>query len=405
MNKRIHQPQKKGRHFFEYLIINIFVFAGIWLLSLFVFNVSLFNQFTQAFKDFTITDIVYSRKIIAQDSIYKKQPLLLINIEDKSREEIAFLLQRIEEGKPKVVALDIIFADKKDSASDELLKQTLNNYNNIITPYIASFDGVTAESKSNEYFKINSGAYVNLLGENKEYSTIRYYYPVYNKVPAFTTAIIQKFDPSKANALLKRNNTKTEIRYYGDLQNFDYKNFSEVMNPAFDADALKDKIVLLGYMGVENKSLSKLDEDRFFTPLNQRISGRSLPDMYGVVVIANILRMELDNDFMYAFPQWLNWLVAFLLSWILLPMFVRWYVHKAVWFHLFTMLLQLCITMVFVFLTIWLYANANIKIESSAVLVSVLLIGDFLLFYDHLVKFFKYKLKWNFNSVFFGHEH
>lgn len=399
MNKRLH---KKRNHFFEYLIINFFVFAGIGMLSFFVLNISIFNQFTQAFKDFTITDMFYS-KIINQDRIYKG-PLVLINIENRSREEIAFLIQRLEEGKPKVIGLDVIFPDKKDSASDELLKQTLTGYKNIVYPYVASFDTTTEETKNNEYFKSNSGAFVNLVGENREYSTIRYYYPVYNNIPAFTTAIMQMYDPLKAASLLKRNQ-KAEIRYYGNVQNFTYQNFEEVMQPSFNVSSLKDKIILTGYFGLTNNAKNKLDEDRFFTPLNPRLSGRSHPDMYGMVIHANILRMELDNDYIYAFPTWLNWLLAFLLSWILLPMFVRWYVHKAVWFHLFTIVLQLTISMVFVYLTILLYAKANLKIESSAVLVSILLIGDFLLFYDHLVKFFKYKLKWNFNSVFFSREH
>jgi CHASE2 domain-containing sensor protein len=224
-------------------------------------------------------------------------------------------------------------------------------------------------------------------------------------MPSFTTAVIKMFDPVKGAALSKRKQQKTEIRYFGDQQNFNYLEFEEVMSPTFNIDSLKDKIVLLGYMGLPNNSPNRLDEDRLFTPLNKQLSGRSLPDMYGTVVIANILRMELDNDYIYAFPVWLNWLLAFIFSWILLPLFVRWYVHKAVWFHLFTIVLQLCISMGFVFLSLGLYANLNVKIESSAVLVSVLLIGDFLLLYDHLVKFFRYKLRWNFNSVFLGHEH
>src|SRR6478672_3402552 len=120
--------------------------------------------------------------------------------------------------------------------------------------------------------------------------------------------------------------------------------------------------------------------------------------MYGVVVHANILRMALDNDYVYVFPTWLNWLVAFTLSLVLLPLFVSWYVEKAVWFHLFTMLVQLFLSIFFVFLTIRIYGSLNVKVESSAVLVSILLIGDFLLFYDHLVKFFKYKMHWNIRS-------
>jgi hypothetical protein len=86
MKKQLHT--KKKSHALEYLIINLFVFAGIGLLSFVVFNVSVFNQFTQAFKDFTLSDIYYS-KILKQDSIYKG-PLVLINVENKMLYVIAF---------------------------------------------------------------------------------------------------------------------------------------------------------------------------------------------------------------------------------------------------------------------------------------------------------------------------
>ncbi len=401
MKKQLHTKRKS--HALEYLIINLFVFAGIGLLSFVVFNVSLLNQFTQAFKDFTLTDIYYS-KIINQSRMYDG-PLVLINVENKDREKIAFLLQRIEEGKPKVIGMDIIFPDKKDSVGDETLKQTFARYNNIVLPYIASFDSTVDEIKNNEFFQTKAAGFVNLYGEDKAFSTIRNYYPVYNNVPAFTTAIIQMYDSSKAAKLLKMGQHKTEICYYGNLQNFKYQTVAEVMDPSFNPDSLKDKIVLLGYMGRTDTARDQLDEDRFFTPLNKRLSGRSLPDMYGCVLNANILRMALDKDYIYTFPSWLNWLLAFSLSWMILPLFIKWWVHKAVWFHLYSMLLQLVVSILFVFLTVLLYAKLNLKIESSAVLVSVLLLGDFILFYDSVIQYLKRKLNWKFHSKFFEGAH
>ena len=395
--------KKRRKYSAEYLIINLFIFTGIWLLSFVVFNVFIFDQFTQAFKDFTLTDIYYTQ-ILNQNKIYKG-PLVLVNIENKNREEIAFLLQRLEEGKPKVVGLDVIFPDKKDSASDELLKQTLHRYKNLVSPYIASFDKSNAEVRNNEYFQINSSAFVNLIGEDRRFSTLRHYFPFFNNIPSFTTAIMQLYDPSKIAPLLNRKQKKTEIRYYGNVQNFAYQTFDDVMNPGFTIDSLKDKIILIGYMGVSNEKANSFDEDKFFTPLNSQLSGRSHPDMYGSVVNANILRMALDKDYINTFPSLLNWVLAFLISWIFLPMFVNWYVHKAVWFHLFTVFIQLLFSIFFVFFTIWLYAWANIKVESSVVLIAILLMGDFLLLYDHLVKFLKYKAKWNIHSKFFEGGH
>ena len=398
-------PATKKSHVLEYLIVNLFVFAVIGLLSFVVFNVSVFNQFTQAFKDFTLTDIYYS-KIINQNKIYNG-PLVLINIENKKRDEIAYLIQRLEEGKPKVIGLDIIFRNKIDTApeADEILKETFARYNNIVYPYIASFNSSLPQTVNDEYFKTKSNSFVNLVGEDPKFSTIRYFYPVYNNVPAFTTALLQMYDSSKAAELLKRGQQKTEIRYFGNVQNFRYQTFAEVMDMSFTTDSLKDKIVLLGYMGHTDGTSGMLDEDRFFTPLNPRLSGRSHPDMYGTVMLANILRMELDKDYIYSFPPWLNFLFAFSLSWLLLPVFVHWYVHKPLWYHLMLVLTQFAVSILFVFLTIVLYTWANVKIESASLLVAVLLIGDFLLFYHHLVKYFKHKRNLNFHSKFFEGAH
>lgn len=393
---------KKKSHFFEYLLLTVFTFAGIGLLSFILFNVSVFNPFTQAFRDFTLTDLYYTRYKNV-DSIYNG-PLVLINVENRNRDEIAFLVQRIEEGKPKVVGMDIIFADKRDSASDALLKETFARYNNIIHPHIASFDSSLTEQKDHEYFQTRSGSFVNLIGENREFSTIRYYYPVYNRMPSFTTAVMQMYDSAKAASLFRKGQKKTEIKYFGNLQNFYYHTFNEVMNPAFNTDTLKDKIVLIGYMGAHGNTIS-LDEDRFFTPLNPRLSGRSHPDMYGSVIHANILRMSLDKDYIFSLPQWANILIAFMLTWTLLPVFVHWYVHKPLWYHLWLVLSQFIISILFVFLTIVLYSKAKIKIESASLLVAIFLIADFLIVYDALVKFFKHKLHWKVKSKFLEGAH
>src|SRR5687768_9142268 len=193
---------------------------------------------------------------------------------------------------------------------------------------------------------------------------------------------------------------KTEIRYFGNLQNFKYHTFAEVMHPSFDVSKFRDNIIMLGYMGSSVGAQSKLDEDRFFTPLNPRLSGRSHPDMYGVLIHANILRMVLDDDYIVKLPVWLNIVIAFLLSLMLLPFFIKWYVQKPVWFHLYTVLTQWLLSILFVFFTVWLYTNANIKIESAAVLVSVLLLTDFVMLYDHLVKFLNRRFNWNIKSIF-----
>jgi CHASE2 domain-containing sensor protein len=396
--------RRKRKHSLEYLIINLFVFAGIGILSLVVFNVAIFNVFTKAFTDFTFTDIYYTHTLNT-DSIYNG-PVVLVNVENKSRGELALLLNKLQEGKPKVIGFDVMFPERNenDLSGDSALKASLTAYNNIVLPYAAASEKVGHDQRSSEYFGVPSYSYLNMIGVDSEYSTIRYYYPYQNNVPAFTSALLEKYDPGITEKLKKKDGKKTEIRYFGNIQQFQNYTSDEVLSdPRFNPGNLKGKIILLGYWDVSEHKKSL--EDRFFTPLNPRLSGRSHPDMYGVVIHANILRMALEDKFIYALPNWMNWLLAFGLSWLILPLFIRWWVHKAVWFHLYTMLLQLVISLLFVCFAILLYAKASIKIESSAILVAVLLLNDFILLYDTLVQFFKRKLNWNFHSKFFEGEH
>ena len=391
------------KHGLEYFIINLFIFGCIGILSIVVFNLKIFDPFTEAFRDFTLTDIYY-QKARNNNDIYKDH-LVIVNIEKRNRNEIDSLLRRLEEGRPKVIGVDAIFPDKKDSA-DALLKQTFHTYNNIVLPYIASFSEDVYEVKNNDYFEVPANSFVNVVGQQPEISTVRYYYPVYRNIPAFTTAIMQLYDSALAAPLLKRKDKKTEIRYYGNAPNFTHYSFEEVMKNDFDIPSLKDKIVLIGYMGVApERSTNYLDEDRYFTPLNEKLSGRSYPDMYGVILNANILRMALDRTrFIVTFPSWINWLLAFLLSWIFIPIYIKWWVHTAVWFHLITALMQLLISMFLVFFSIGLYAW-NLKLEPATLLIAILFLGDFILIYDSLVKFLKHKLQWNFHSIFFEGAH
>jgi hypothetical protein len=69
------------------------------------------------------------------------------------------------------------------------------------------------------------------------------------------------------------------------------------------------------------------------------------------------------------------------------------------------MLTQLFLSILFVGVIILLFANGNLKIEAASILVTVLLLGDIILFYDAFVKIFKYRLNWKFHSIFFEGHH
>src|SRR5262249_51796170 len=140
--------------------------------------------------------------------------------------------------------------------------------------------------------------------------------------------------------------TRLEINYSGAEPAF-YRLDYGLLSEGFDSSRLRDKIVLFGYLGTEpamrdsNAWPYTIDEDRLFTPLNDRLSGRSYPDMYGVLVHANILRMMLQEDYITVVPVWGVWLAAFCICLLLVPVICHWFHTKGVWFHSLSRLLQL----------------------------------------------------------------
>ncbi len=71
---------------------------------------------------------------------------------------------------------------------------------------------------------------------------------------------------------------------------------------------IKDKIVLFGGFSTTNR----FTEDLKFSPMNANYSGRSNPDMYGIVIHANIINMLLDGKLIYNIPVFWNALLVLL---------------------------------------------------------------------------------------------
>ena len=100
----------------------LFIFA----ISYLVLNLSIFNPFTGAFKDFSFLDLYYSEKMA---SLKPSKDVVLVNVEHADRFQIQELMAHVQKQKPKVIGMDIIFKDKKDPFVDSLLQLQLNKPN------------------------------------------------------------------------------------------------------------------------------------------------------------------------------------------------------------------------------------------------------------------------------------
>ncbi len=368
----------------RYLLINGFVFALIGLFYLGFLYAGFMDPFRRAWNDFTVTDLCYS----GLDKTARNYPndIVLVNVGHRSRYEIAQMVDRIQNYHPRVIGFDIMFSSKADTGNN-YLKAVFDRHSNYIISSRGKFE--TSESgipAGNGLLQEDSG-YANLAGIDKEHATVRYFYPWYNGRAAFTTAVIKKYDARLVAQLDSSRNTPLDIRYTGGGSSFLTLDYTSLTAGTADSNLLKDHIVLFGYLGAEPGTADSgvrhytIDEDKLFTPLNDRLSGRSYPDMYGVLVHANILRMMLRQDYTKLVPVWGVWIFAFLLSWMLIPVFCNWYHTKGAWFHSFSRGLQLAVCAALVCGSLLLYQYAHIKLEPLLPVLVVLLLVDFILFY------------------------
>jgi len=87
------------------------------------------------------------------------------------------------------------------------------------------------------------------------------------------------------------------IKWYGYGNVFKYFDWPQIQNGEFQQSDFEGKIVVLGFMGEKIGACSA--HDLFYSPLNHKMVGRSLPDIHAVEVHANIIKMIIDKDFIF----------------------------------------------------------------------------------------------------------
>src|SRR5690606_13240589 len=106
----------------------------------------------------------------------------------------------------------------------------------------------------------------------------------------------------------------------------------------FTPETIKDKVVIFGYLGAELGDPSWTD--RFYTPLNQVLAGKSNPDMFGVVIHANIVSMILHGEYINSMPDWGEILMGFVLCVLNMALFLKIMYRLPDWYDGITKLIQ-----------------------------------------------------------------
>ena len=380
----------------------VFVFGVMYLLGFIAVNIEVFDPFTGAFEDFELTDLYYNS--FREEESFSNGEVILFNIGNQDREMLAYQIQEILQYNPAVVGVNTLFHGKKDPRQDSILKSVIANDNRIVTAtFIHSMENEVEMDQSDSYFEVQTQGFSNLVGE--ENSTVRLFNPEIkhgdNVYHSFAVEVFKKYNPDATEKFLNRDNEDEVIQYQGHLESFIAFDDYEIFDPSQDWSILEGKIVLLGYLGTPMGSVYEI-EDKHFTPLNEELAGRSLPDMYGTVIQANVLAMMIEGDYVNYLSDTAVFIIAFILTYLHLALFISLSMKIEIWFEPLTKVIQLFSTVIIFYIILLLFANYRIKLDSGLILAGVLLCGDLLDFYESTVNFLN--KKFGFQSILIENE-
>jgi CHASE2 domain-containing sensor protein len=405
------------------LITTLFVFFMMWGTSkLFDFKfLSAFDPIGQALSDFEMTDYAFSN--LRPDPRVEDR-IILVNFGTLGRMDVAQQIAIISKYKPKVIAIDGFFnceGGLYDTLNCPQLKDTLANLfladaikeagNVVLVSKLLQTDSLSASGDIDIYDSIEysdphfsgfaTNAYASLPTDAKYQEDVKLCRSFFPKVNvkgkdelAFSVATAMKFDSVKTMRFLKQAKFEELINFRGNFEIQEVKvtdvnkldvessgftgmftalDIGDVFTENFVDTLLKDKIVLVGFLGDYFGDPSW--DDKFFTPLNKKVAGRANPDMFGLVVHANIITMILNEDYIDELTDWHKYAIAFLSCLLIVALF-NVIDHKLpTWFDGLSVIIQVVLILLTSGLIVYGFASWNLKLDLSLTLAATAFVG------------------------------
>lgn len=381
------------------ILSTLFVFFIIGVLALIPFNTHVLDPIKLGLTDVDFTDITYAKLGKGKNSSIDSN-IVIINVEDLDRAGIIDLLSTIK-GFPKVTGLDVLFEEKKDKETDSVLAQTIKQFPNLVLASKLEFQ--ENKFKKSGVFNVDAKhtGFVNFIGE--ENGTVRMFSPKEttenNIEKSFAVKIVEIYKPELVKKIIDRNNKTEIINYRRATEKYMVVSATEILTGEINSNILKNKIVLIGFLGHHQYNI----EDKHFSPMNSSFVGKSIPDMNGVVIHANIISMITEENYVNKFSGWIFWSVAFLICWFHMGYFIRDFLEHHIWYHFKAKTVQFFSAILFVYFEVMCFQYLNIKIDMSAILLLIVLSVDALYFYEALVLWLH--KKFNFKTLFAQQNH
>ncbi len=413
-------------------LVTAFVFLMMWgLQGLSEWKIlSAFDPISQALGEFALTDYVFS-KIRPDPEIDER--IVLVNIGELSRAEIAQQINTVSSLGAKVIGIDSFFnceGGLEDTVNCPQLLDTLSNLmlsgaiaqagNVVLVSRLLQTDSLYMLKASEEIFDsieysspmfsefAARNAYANLPtgdAENNNAATYQEDVKICKTIfpqmmvngkreLAFSVQMAWLYDSVKTERFLARNKTEEIINFRGNINISDVKlkhhagqmtsvtnynalcfaiDWDQLARGEYDSSIFKDAIVILGFLG--KRFGDPAWEDKFFTPLNTKVAGRANPDMYGPVIHANTVAMILNEDYVDELPLWAQVFIAVVMCFLNVILFA-WIDNRFPYLYDgLSVVLQIIEIILLSSLIVWVFAEFSIKLELALSMVAVALIG------------------------------
>ena len=434
-------PERYGK----YLVIDaglITIFTAVIVIFLWsiIDSVDLFNPFDDYIDNFDYSDLVYS-EMSRKDNIYTTDTSIYIfNIGNLSRGELADKINIIQKFEPRVIGIDAVFKETKDAptpgqpqaptladimagmqnqssennneqfsmaaimqmmqgaqkSEDEKLKEALNAKNNIVMGAFGIYDEENPDkaigiTKTCDYFGNLPYGHCELQNEPqtcREFDKfIRYIDTVSNDtitINAFSAEIVSMYDNELFLKFAKRTKKQLEsINYRGGSMPFMKIDYEDVTDTC-DLSMIKDKIVLMGYLG-PYKDAPMDTIDAFFTPL-ERCDGY---DAKGIEIHAHAISMILNDDCLTTLEPWQNRTIAFIITFFFVLWLVYWYVFGAKFFDILSKPIQFILIAIVLLISYYMMKEFGIKIDMMPSGIMLIFCIEVLYLYEETLELFK----------------
>lgn len=374
------------------ILLSIAIILFIWLMGKIRLNMHYLDPFNNGLKDYEITDIVYA--YLGRPTEFTEDRIVIINSGRPDRARLAALVDKLHLAGAKTIGLDFYFSQTSGLTADTLLQQSIQRADNVVLACTLKDEDLTddrlegisgVDTFFSNYAPIGFGNF-----PSNSSKTVRVFSPweMVNDqiVPAFSTAIMGIYDPEVQSDFLKRGRALEHIFYTGHKPDFISNNLDQVLD-SMTVEELRltcqDRIVLVGYAPDDQWANPLLD--RHYTPTNQHYDTKSIPDMYGIVIHANVLSMMLNQTYIYNVPKWLTYLISILICYanVLFFQLIFRRFHQS--FHGITRAIQLLEFVFFFFLVSFLFYYFRIKLDLKVGILATLLAYDFIMIYESLI--------------------